>query len=102
MKVTVIQPPYAHDAAKIGESVAWEIDALAKCGSDTDVIVLPEASDHQGAVSTPEEVAAAFSRFHAPLLDACAETARRCNAVVFVNALDPTPTTPARGSLGPP
>ena len=53
MKFTVIQPPYAHDKAKIGESVAWEIDALAKCGPDTDVIVLPEASDHQGGVSTP-------------------------------------------------
>ena len=29
MNYIVIQPPYAHDAAKIGESVAWEIDALA-------------------------------------------------------------------------
>ena len=92
MKFTVIQPPYAHDKAKIGESVAWEIEALAKCGPDADVIVLPEAADHQGAVSTPEEVATAFASFHAPLLDACAETARRCNAVVFVNALDPAPT----------
>jgi glycerophosphoryl diester phosphodiesterase/predicted amidohydrolase len=92
MKFTVIQPPYAHDKAKIDESVAWEIDALATCGPDDDVIVLPEAADHQGAVSTPEEVAEAFASFHAPLLDACAETARRCNAVVFVNALDPAPT----------
>jgi len=92
MKVCVIQPPYAHDPAKIGESVEWELDALAKCGSDLDVIVLPEASDRQGTVSSPGALTNAVERFNAPLLAACSATARRCGAVVFVNAIDKTPT----------
>ena len=92
MKVRVIQPPYAHDPAKIGESVEWELDALAKCGSDLDVIVLPEASDRQGTISSPAALSNAVERFNAPLLAACSATAKRCGAVVFVNAIDRTPT----------
>ena len=92
MKVCVIQPPYAHDPAKIGESVEWELDALAKCGGDLDVIVLPEASDRQGTVSSPSALTNAVERFNAPLLAACSATAKRCGAVVFVNAIDKTPT----------
>ena len=92
MKVCVIQPPYAHDPAKIGESVEWELDALAKCGEDLDVIVLPEASDRQGTVSSRAALSNAVERFNAPLLAACSATARRCGAVVFVNAIDRTPT----------
>ena len=75
MKVCVIQPPYAHDPAKIGESVEWELDALAKCGGDLDVIVLPEASDRQGTVSSPSALTNAVERFNAPLLAACSATA---------------------------
>ena len=92
MKVCVLQPPYAHDPAKLGESVEWELDALAKCGGDLDVIVLPEASDRQGTVSSPSALTNAVERFNAPLLAACSATARRCGAVVFVNAIDKTPT----------
>ena len=77
MKVCVLQPPY---------------DALAKCGGDLDVIVLPEASDRQGTVSSPSALTNAVERFNAPLLAACSATARRCGAVVFVNAIDKTPT----------
>ena len=92
MKVCVIQPPYAHDPAKIGESVEWELDALAKCNSDLDVIVLPEASDRQGTISSRAALSNAVERFNAPLLAACSATAKRCGAVVFVNAIDRTPT----------
>ncbi len=69
MKVRVIQPPYAHDPAKIGESVEWELDALAKCGEDLDVIVLPEASDRQGTVSSRAALSNAVERFNAPHFD---------------------------------
>ena len=92
MKVCVVQPPYAHDPEKIGESVEWEINALAKCGADLDVIVLPEASDRQGTIASPAALSNAVERYNAPLLAACAEAAKRCNAVVFVNAVDRTPT----------
>ena len=92
MKVCVFQPPYAHDAEKIGESVQWEIDALAKCGSDLDVIVLPEASDRQGTIASPAALTNAVERYNAPLLAACSAAAKRCGAVVFVNAINRTPS----------
>ena len=88
MNVRVIQPPYGLDASKVDEGVKWEMDALARCDASLDVIVLPEASDRQARVGTKEEVIAAAKKYSAPLLAFCAETAKRCGAVVFVNALD--------------
>jgi len=92
IKACVMQPPYSYDTAKIGESVQWEIDALARCDESLDLIVLPEASDRQGAIHSPEELADAYGKYNARLLAACAETARRCRATLFVNALDSTPS----------
>ena len=92
MKVCVFEPPYAFDPAKIGESVQWELDALAKCDESLDVIVLPEASDRQGAVKDAQTLTNCVERYNAPLLEACAATAKRCNAVVFVNAIGKTPS----------
>ena len=88
MKFCVLQPPYPLDAEKVDEGVQWELDALSKCDASIDVIVLPEASDRQARVKTRGEAIDAARRHGPRLLDACAETARRCNAVVFVNALD--------------
>lgn len=88
MKFAVIQTPYPLDAAKVGECIEWELDALKKCGEDLDVIVLPEASDRQARMKTKEEAFGAAKKYGPKLLKACSETAKRCNAVVFVNALD--------------
>ena len=88
MNFRVIQPPYGLDASKVDEGVKWELDALARCDASLDVIVLPEASDRQARVGTKEEVIAAAKKHGPALLSACAETAKRCGAVVFVNALD--------------
>ena len=92
LKACVMQPPYALDVADIDKSMQWEFDALKKCDPSLDLIVLPEASDRQGRTRTREEVLAAAKKYNAPLLAACAETAKRCQATVFVNALDYTPT----------
>ena len=92
IRACVLQPPYAFDTAKIGESVQWELDALAKCNESLDLIVLPEASDRQGAIHSPAELTNAVESFNAPLLAACSETARRCGATVFVNAIGRAPT----------
>ena len=88
MRFCVLQPPYPLDAEKVGEGVRWELDSLAKCDASLDVIVLPEASDRQARVKTREQAIDAARKHGPQLLEACAETARRCNAVVFVNALD--------------
>ena len=92
LKACVMQPPYALDVADIEKSMQWEFDALKKCDPSLDLIVLPEASDRQARVGSREQAIAAAKKYNAPLLAACAETAKRCQATVFVNALDFTPT----------
>ena len=92
IKACVMQPPYALDVADIEKSMQWEFDALKKCDPSLDLIVLPEASDRQARVGSREQAVAAAKKYNAPLLAACAETAKRCGATVFVNALDFTPT----------
>ncbi len=91
IKVCVFQPPYALNAADIDSSMQWEFDHLKLCDESLDLIVLPEASDRQARLGTKEEVEAAAKKYNEPLLAACAETAKRCGATLFVNALDFTP-----------
>ena len=92
LKACVMQPPYALDVADIDKTMQWEFEALKKCDPSLDLIVLPEASDRQARVKSREQAVAAAKKYNAPLLAACAETAKRCRATVFVNALDFTPT----------
>ena len=92
IKACVMQPPYALDVADIEKSMQWEFDALKKCDPSLDLIVLPEASDRQARGGSREQAVAPAKKYNAPLLAACAETAKRCQATVFVNALDFTPT----------
>ena len=93
MKFCVVQAPYAKDPAKVGESVEFQMDALRRCDESLDVVVLPEASDRQGKILNGHQgVVEAYEKYNAPLLKLCAETARRCKATVFVNALKKTPT----------
>ena len=91
LKACVFQPPYALDPANIEASMQWEMEHLKKCDESLDLIVLPEASDRQAKLGPKEEVMAAARKYNGPLLAACAETAKRCRATVFVNALDFTP-----------
>ena len=91
LKACVMQPPYALDVADIDKTMQWEFEALRQCDSSLDLIVLPEASDRQARVGSREQAIAAAKKYNAPLLAACAETAKRCQATLFVNALDFTP-----------
>ena len=91
-RTCVIQPSYAYKFEDIEAIVQWEIDELKRCDESMDIIVLPEASDRQGRIGSPAELKAAVEKYNAPLLKACSDTAKRCNAIVFVNAIDCTPT----------
>ena len=91
MNVRVLQPPYAGSAAGIGTSFRWLMDGLDRCDRTLDLIVLPEFSDVPGRTKTREEYLAAVHANNARLLAKCAETARRCDAVLFVNAIHATP-----------
>ena len=86
MKACIIQPAYSVDYSLSDQMFRWELEALDRCDESMDLIVLPEAADVPCLARTREEFAASYTKYSKPLLDKCAETARRCRAVVFVNA----------------
>lgn len=88
MHVRVIQPPYAPEVSGIAASFDWMMDQLDKCDGSLDLIVLPEFSDVPGRTWTREEYLDAVDANNARLLEACSATAARCDAVLFVNAID--------------
>ena len=92
MKACIIQPAYYVDYSRSEECLNWELQALDQCDESMDLIVLPEAADVPCLAHTREEFLESYRRFNAVLLEKCAETARRCNAVVFVNAYYETET----------
>ena len=55
MKVCVIQPEYCLDHSRSEEFLQWELDALDKCDSSMDIIVLPESSDTPCLARTGEQ-----------------------------------------------
>ncbi|MBQ9735855.1 MAG: hypothetical protein IJV96_03620 [Clostridia bacterium] len=88
MKACVIQPPYSLDLKKSDELFAYKLDLLKKCTPEMDLIVLPEYSDVPCATATAEDTLFYHQKYFDPLMAACKETAVRCDAVLFVNALD--------------
>ena len=87
MKACIIQPPYSRDTACSDEYFAFKMQMLEQCDDSIDIIVLPEYSDVPCATSTKAETFFYHKKYIGTLLDKCIETAKRCNALVFVNAL---------------
>lgn len=86
MKVCIIQPPYSADYSKSDECFAKELELLDKCDASMDLIVMPESCDIPCLANTLEERQNSVDKYNKVILEKCAETARRCNAIVFVNA----------------
>lgn len=87
MKACIIQPPYSRDVSHSDAYFDYKIRMLDKCDDSIDIIVLPEYSDVPCATATKEETIFYHNKYIDILLDKCIETAKRCNAIVFVNAL---------------
>ncbi len=87
MKACIIQPPYSRDVSFSDEYFEYKLNCLDKCDSSVDLIVLPEYSDVPCATSTLDETLFYHHKYIDILLDKCATTAKRCSAVLFVNAL---------------
>ncbi len=87
MKACVIQPPYSRDTSYSDEYFAYKLQKLDECDESMDVIVLPEYSDVPCATATLDETLFYHKKYIGTLLDKCVETAKRCGANVFVNAL---------------
>ncbi len=87
MKACIIQPPYSRDLSKSDELFEYKINLLDQCTHEVDIIVLPEYSDLPCATTGIEDTLFYHKKYIDTLLIKCSETARRCNAMVFVNAL---------------
>ena len=87
MKAIVIQPPYSNDVSFSDVYFDFKLKKLDECDESADIIVLPEYSDVPCATSTLEETLFYHNKYIDTLLDKCIETAKRCKANVFVNAL---------------
>lgn len=87
MKACIIQPPYSRDVSFSDEYFEYKMKLLEKCDESVDLIVLPEYSDVPCATSDRAETLYYHRKYINLLLDKCVETAKRCNAIVFVNAL---------------
>ncbi|MBP3391950.1 MAG: hypothetical protein J6L76_04100 [Clostridia bacterium] len=87
MKACIIQPPYSRDTGLSDAYFEYKLNLLRTCDDTVDLIVLPEYSDVPCATETLEETLFYHKKYIDILLNACVETAKRCRALVFVNAL---------------
>lgn len=87
MKACIIQPPYSRDTAFSDEYFEYKMNLLNECDDTIDIIVLPEYSDVPCATKSLDETLCFHKKYINILLDKCVETAKRCNSLVFVNAL---------------
>lgn len=87
MKACIIQPPYSRDVSLSDAYFDYKMNCLEQCDGTVDIIVLPEYSDVPCVTSTLEETLYYHERYIDRLLNKCVETAKRCRAMVFVNAL---------------
>lgn len=87
MKAYIIQPPYSRDVSFSDECFSYKLNELERCDDTADIIILPEYSDVPCATSTLEETLFYHRKYIDTLLEKCAHTAKRCDSLVFVNAL---------------
>ena len=86
MKVCVIQPRYSFDEKDLDSCFRSLLDLLEQCDESLDLIVLPEYSDALADVQGKDGFYGAVNQYNAILLQKASETAKRCHALVFVNA----------------
>ena len=87
MKICVIQPPYSYDGVDIETNFEKILSLLDECDDSLDLIVLPEYSDVPADVKDNRDFYSAIRKNGPVLLKRASETAKRCSALVFVNAM---------------
>ena len=86
MKICIVQPFYPTDYDRSDEMFQWELDAMDRCDQTMDLIVFPESADVPCYAKEREKAIASHEKYAAGLLEKAAQTAKRCNAVLFINA----------------
>ena len=88
MKVCIIQPKYSVHYEESDACLKAEFELLDQCDASMDIIVCPEMCDVPALAKTKEDFEEAAAKYHGPMMEKAAETAKRCNAVVFFNGCD--------------
>ena len=88
MKVCIIQPSYGVDWTRSDEYFDQEVEFLNACDESMDIIVLPEACDVPAKARDRATYDISVDKYNKKILDLAAATAKRCNAIVFINAND--------------
>ena len=89
MKVYLIQPAYSTDYSQIDRYFEDQLKLMDSCDASADLIVLPEMCDIPCLAPNKEKADEASHKFNARILEASADLARRCHAMVFVSARAP-------------
>jgi len=87
MKAYILQPPYSRDLSLSDEYFEYKMKLLDECDESADIIVLPEYSDVPCAAESLEDNLYYHDKYIDRLTSKCIETAKRCNSILFVNAL---------------
>ncbi len=88
MKVCIIQPSYGVNWDRSDEYFNQEVEFLNACDESMDIIVLPEACDVPAKARDRETYDISVDKYNKKILDLASATAKRCNAIVFINAND--------------
>lgn len=90
MKICIAQPEYSVDYGRSDELFEKQLELFDRCDESMDMIVFPESCDIPCLAKTREAAEASAKKYNKRLLDAASATAKRCNALVFVNARSET------------
>ena len=82
----MLQPKYSFDENDIGKCFEGLLSLLEQCDESLDVIVLPEYSDVPADVKGKAGYYDAVVKYGGIILEKAKETAKRCSAIIFVNA----------------
>ena len=86
MRICIAQPEYSVDYSRSDELFEKQLELFDRCDESMDLIVFPESCDVPCLARTKEEAEASARKYNKRLLEAAGATAKRCNALVFVNA----------------
>ena len=90
MKICIAQPEYSVDYNRSDELFEKQLELFAQCDDSMDIIVFPESCDIPCLAKTKEQAEKSTQKYNKRLLDVASATAKKCNALLFVNARSKT------------
>ena len=85
MKVCIAQPAYSVDYNRSDELFEKQLELFSQCDDSMDIIVFPESCDIPCLAKTKEDAEKSVEKYNKRLLEIASATAKRCNALLFVN-----------------